>query len=70
MDAITIHPKNKDQASLFVQLAKTLKVPFEKVKKPASSYDPKFVKKIKQSDEDFKKGHYTKIEPSQIWKLD
>ncbi|HEY5462352.1 MAG TPA: DUF2683 family protein [Hanamia sp.] len=70
METITIHPKNKDQANLFEQLAKTLKVPFEKAKKSKSPYDPEFVKKIKRSDEDFKKGRYTKIEPSQIWKLD
>lgn len=70
MEAIIIHPKNKEQSILFEQLARTLKISFEKVKKSKSSYDPEFVKKIKQSDEDFRKERYTKIEPSEIWNLD
>ena len=70
MEAIIIHPQNKEQSILFEQLAKTLKISFEKVKKSEAPYDPEFVKKIKQSDEDFKKGRYTKIEPSEVWNLD
>ena len=44
IEAITIHPKNKEQASLFEQLAKTLKVPFEKSRKKASHYNIEFEK--------------------------
>ena len=56
MESITIHPKTKQQASLFEQLAKTLKVPFEKSKKGRSSYNPEFVEKIERSRKNYKEG--------------
>lgn len=56
MDAIIIHPKNKEQASLFEQLAKTLKVPFEKSKKSKVSYNSEFVSKIEKSRQNYKEG--------------
>lgn len=34
METITIHPKSKQQARLFEQLAKALNVPFKRRKKP------------------------------------
>jgi hypothetical protein len=69
METIIIHPKSKEEASLFEQLAKALKVPFEKKRTKESPYDPEFVKKVKRSEEDFEKGRYTKIEPSDILNL-
>jgi hypothetical protein len=30
MESITIHPRSNEEASLFEQLAKALKIPFEK----------------------------------------
>ncbi len=56
MDAIIIHPKNEEQASLFEQLAKTLKVPFEKSKKSKIPYNSEFVSKIEKSRQDYKEG--------------
>lgn len=49
METIIIHPKNKEQLSLFEQLANALKVPFEKNKKQTGHYNPDFVAKMKVS---------------------
>ena len=71
METITIHPKNKEQVSLFEQLAKTLKVPFEKSGKEKSSYNPEFVSKIERSRQNFKEGKGKKIsleELNSLWK--
>ncbi len=71
MEAIIIHPKNKEQANLFEQLAKTLKVPFQKTGKDKSTYNPEFVSKIKRSRQDYKegKGKVTTLEElKSLWK--
>ena len=61
MEPITIHPKNKEQASLFEQLAKTLKVPFEKTREAGSPYNPEFVAKIERSRKNYKEGKGTVV---------
>ncbi len=68
MEAIIIHPKNKEQASLFEQLAKTLKVPFEKAKRAGSNYNSEFVAKLKESRKQAKEGKTVKIDLDDIWK--
>jgi hypothetical protein len=68
MESITIHPKTKQQANLFEQLAKTLKVPFEKSKKSKSPYNPEFVEKMRESAEQARKGQTVKIHLDDIWK--
>ncbi len=71
MEAIIIHPKTKEQASLFEQLAKTLKVPFEKSKKAERPYNPEFVSKIEQSRRNYKEGKgevVTLEELNNLWK--
>ncbi|HEY9340784.1 MAG TPA: DUF2683 family protein [Hanamia sp.] len=68
METITIHPQSKEQANLFEQLAKTLKVPFEKTKKSKSPYDTAFEKKMKKAEEDKKAGRYKAIKTADIWK--
>ena len=55
MESIIIHPKSKEEISLFEQLAKALKVPFEK-RKAEHLYNPDFVDKILQGDNDLKAG--------------
>lgn len=55
MESIIIHPNSKEEASLFEQLAKALKVPFEKWK-AERPYNPDFVDKILQGDIDLKAG--------------
>lgn len=61
MDSIIIHPQNKEQANLFEQLAKTLKVPFEKSKKIESPYNREFVSKIERSRKNFREGKGTVV---------
>lgn len=69
MEPITIHPKNKEQANLFEQLAKTLKVPFQKAKKSGSPYNPEFVAKIQKSRKDYKEGKGTLITLKELKEL-
>jgi hypothetical protein len=61
MESITIHSKTKQQANLFEQLAKTLKVPFEKSKKNKSPYNPELVEKIERSRKNYKEGKGTVV---------
>ena len=68
MDAIIIHPKNEEQASLFEQLAKTLKVPFEKSKKEVGHYNANFEKKMTESRKQAELGQTVKINLDEIWK--
>lgn len=70
MEAITIHPKNKKQYSAIETFLKELKVPFEKASKE-SPYNPEFVKKILQGDEEIREGKGKKItieELNKLWK--
>jgi hypothetical protein len=67
MEKIIIHPKNKEQASLFEQLAKALKVPFEKGQ-PESLYDPESVNELIQAKKDIEEGKGIKIKTADLWK--
>ena len=69
MEAITIHPKNKEQLNAIQIILNAMKVPFEKskvVKK--SSYNPEFVAKIKRSEKNFSEGKYATIKIEDLWK--
>lgn len=66
METITIHPKSKQQARLFEQLAKALNVPFTREGK--SPYDPVFVDKIKKAEKNFKEGKFTIKKVEDLWK--
>lgn len=65
MEAITIYPKNEEQTNLFEQLAKTLKVPFEK---KAEHYNAAFVAKMRESRKQAKEGKTVKINLNDIWR--
>ena len=51
MEALTIHPKNKEQLVAIKSVLKALKIPFEKKE---STYDPEFVYMIRNSENDRK----------------
>ena len=51
MEALTIHPKNKEQLEAIKSVLKALKIPFEKEESP---YDPEFVKMIRNAEKDRK----------------
>jgi hypothetical protein len=67
MEAIIIHPENKDQLNAVEAILKVLKVPFKKTKEK-SPYNPEFVAKIKRSERNFSKGKTYKIPLDEIWK--
>jgi hypothetical protein len=66
MEPIILYPKSKEHADLFEQLAKALKVPFEK--KEESPYDPEFVDKIKKGEKAAREGKGLKIDVANLWK--
>jgi hypothetical protein len=51
MEALTIHPKNKEQLEAITSVLKVLKIPFKKEESP---YDPEFVKMIRNAEKDRK----------------
>jgi antitoxin component of RelBE/YafQ-DinJ toxin-antitoxin module len=51
MEALTIHPKNKEQLEAITTVLKVLKIPFKKEESP---YDPEFVKMIRNAEKDRK----------------
>ena len=56
METITIHPKNKEQADLFEQLAKVLKVRFEKPRRLKVFTVLHLLQKLKGAGKIIKKG--------------
>lgn len=71
MATITIHPKSEEQADLFEQLAKVLKVTFEKDSASESPYNPEFIAKIKRGEKAAKEGKGTVIthkDLKNLWK--
>jgi sialic acid synthase SpsE len=67
MEAITVHPKNKEQFTTVAAILKALKIPFKKVESE-ESYDPEFVKEILQAKEDIKNGKGIVIRTEDLWK--
>jgi hypothetical protein len=70
METITIHPRSKEETKAFEQMAKVLKVPYEKVtsKNKKSSYNPSLVAKIKKGDKDRNAGKFKSIKIADLWK--
>lgn len=48
MDALIIHPQNREQLEAIVSVLKALKIPFNKNESP---YKPDFVKKIQDAEQ-------------------
>ena len=67
METITLHPKSKQEATLFEDLARALKVPFEKGEEK-SPYDAAFVAKVKESKQQANEGKTVKVTLDEIWK--
>ncbi len=51
MEALTIHPQNREQLKAIKTVLKAMKIPFEKKDSP---YDPEFVKMIHDAEKDRK----------------
>ncbi|HEY9560414.1 MAG TPA: DUF2683 family protein [Anseongella sp.] len=65
MGTLIVHPDTKEKLTALKAVMKVLNIPFEEEKAP---YDPKFVAKIKKSQDDFKSGKYEVIETEDLWK--
>ena len=65
MESITIYPENKAQLTAVKAVLKALKISFEKAD---NTYNPEFVKKIKDSEKDFKNGNFKTIKTEDLWK--
>jgi len=65
MEAILIHPNNKEQLATIKAFAKALKMSFE-TKEVESPYDPEFVAKIKQSEQQIREGKVTRIKKENL----
>jgi hypothetical protein len=48
MEALTIHPQNREQLEAIKSVLKALKIPFNKKESP---YNPSFVKKIQEAEQ-------------------
>lgn len=61
------NPIDAAQEKAVEAIFKALKVPYKKTKEE-SPYDPEFVAKIKQGEEDKKAGRYKIIKTEDLWK--
>jgi len=60
MDTFIIHPETKEQENALRAFVKSLKMKFETKKE--SPYNPEFVEKIRQSEQDLKDGKFVRID--------
>lgn len=70
MKTLIIHTED-DKAQIIKDFLNSIKVKFESKttsKEEDSPYDPEFVAKIRQSEEDYKNGKIHKINLDDIWK--
>jgi hypothetical protein len=63
---IIAHPTSDDKFEALKAFMKALKIKFEITK--VDVYNPEFISKILQGDEDIKTGRTTKIKLDDIWK--
>ena len=66
METLTIHTQNKAQTKAIKAVLKAMEIPFESDSE--STYDPKFVAKIKASEEEAKYGKTKSIKTDDLWK--
>lgn len=68
MEAIIIHPKDKEQLSVIEYFLNTLKIPFDKTKGGGSNYNADFNEKMGRAAEDKKAGRHKSIKTEDLWK--
>jgi hypothetical protein len=62
---ITIHPNDISQVQAIKAMIKAFKIDF-KIKK--ETYNPEFVEKIRKSEEQYKKGKFTRVNANDLEK--
>ena len=65
METLIVQPDSKEKLDAIKAFMKALNIPFEASKSP---YNPDFVVKIKQGDEDIKAGRTKRISLDDVWK--
>lgn len=65
METLIVQPDSKEKMNAIKAFMKALKISFEETKSP---YNPDFVAKIKQGEEDIKAGRTTKFSLDDVWK--
>jgi len=72
MESITIHPTSKEQIKVFEQMAKALKIPFEKIETPMDNlHGEGFKESVRSAREAYDKGdsnQFVKINRKELWK--
>lgn len=68
MEAIIIHPKDKEQLTVIKYILNSLNIPFDKTKVEEGNYNPDFNKKMERAVEDKKAGRYKSIKTEDLWK--
>jgi hypothetical protein len=64
MKIFIIQTENKEQEDALKAFAKALKIKIETVRE--ETYDPAFVAKIEQSEQEFEEGKYTRVEKKDL----
>jgi hypothetical protein len=65
METLIVQPDSKEKSDAIKAFMKALKISFEETKSP---YNPEFVAKIKQGEEDIKAEKTKKISLDDVWK--
>ncbi|MBW8332499.1 MAG: hypothetical protein K0M40_10800 [Prolixibacteraceae bacterium] len=65
METLIVQPDSKEKSDAIKAFMKALKISFEATQSP---YNPDFVAKIKQGEEDIKAGNTRKITLDDVWK--
>jgi hypothetical protein len=68
-DIIIAHPNSIEQINAIKRFMEKLKIKFEISKAEQSTYNPDFVTKIKQSQKEFEKGDFVRVEQSDLQKM-
>lgn len=63
---ITAFTNDNSQISAIKAVMKALKIKFEISKVQDKPYNPEFVEKIKRSEEQYKKGQFTRVKPEDL----
>lgn len=66
MEALTIHPQNREQLEAVKSVLKVLKIRFEVNEE--NTYDTKFVERVLVAKEEIKQGKGVKIATPDLWK--
>ncbi len=66
-NTIILHTETKEQENALKAFAKALKIKFEVSKE--KSFNPDFVEKIKQSENEFEEGNYSKVDKKDLKNL-